>query len=82
MPMFEIREGDGNQGTYHRETIDAKDAFQALRLASRRGIINKPKDVVLKDDIEGDDEYAIVCSYVAPIYGDSCRWVAEARKIS
>jgi hypothetical protein len=79
--QFEIREGDGNMGCYHRGTVEASNAFDALRKASRQGMICKPYDVVLKRDIEGDDQFAVVCSYVAPIYGDSSRWVAEARLI-
>jgi hypothetical protein len=81
MPSFEIREGDGNQGEYHRGEIDACDAFEALRIASRRGMIYKPYDVVLKRDIDGDNENAYVASYVAPIYGDACRWSASANII-
>ena len=78
MPDYIIREGDGNDGCYRRGTITATDAFDAIRKASRTGMIWKPRDVVLKRDIEGDDEFAIVSSYVRPIYGDACRWVAEA----
>jgi hypothetical protein len=78
MKEYEIREGDGNDGCRRRGTIQATDAFDALRRASRVGMIRKPRDVVLRRDIDGDDQYAVVASYVAPIYGDSCRWVAEA----
>ena len=81
MLIFEIREGDGNDGTYFRTKIVADDAHQAIRKASRMKIIHKPKDVILKNDIEGDDEHAIVASYVRPIFGDACRWVAEARQL-
>ena len=81
MKTFEIREGDGNDGCYHRGEIAASDAFEALRLASRRGLIRKPYDVVLKRDIDGDDQHAVVASYRSPIFGDACRWVAEAHLI-
>lgn len=78
MPQFQIREGDGNDGCYRRGVLEATDAFDAIRKASRTGMICKPRDVVLKRDIEGDDQHAYVASYVAPIYGDACRWLAEA----
>lgn len=82
MPLFEIREGDGNMGCYRRGVIEAEDAYEALRKASRQKMICKPRDVVLTRDIEGDDQFAVVCSYVAPIFGDVCRWVAEASIIN
>ncbi len=75
---FEIREGNGNDGTYKRGHVDASDAFQAIRKASRINMIGKPRDVVLKRDIEGDIVRATVCSYVRPIFGSDCRWIAEA----
>lgn len=78
--LYEIREGDGNDGCYRRGTIEATDAFQALRLASRRGMIQKPRDVKLSD-FSGDDEHCYAVSYVAPIYGDACRWCAEANLV-
>lgn len=78
---FEIREGDGNDGCRRRGIVEAENAFDALRLASRTGMICKPRDVVLRRDIDGDNEHAYVASYVAPIYGDSCRWLAEAHLI-
>jgi hypothetical protein len=81
MPTFEIREGDGNNGCYHRGEVEAKDAFDAIRVASRTKMIYKPRDVVLSRDIDGDDQYACAASYVAPIYGDACRWIAEARLV-
>lgn len=77
IPLFEIREGDGNEGCFRRGTISAVDAFEALRLASRRGMIYKPRDTKVSD-IDGDNEHASWCSYVAPIFGDACRWIAEA----
>ena len=77
---FEIREGDGNQGEYRRGTIEADDAFEALRLASRRGLICKPK-VVMYADFDGDDQSCYAASYVSPIWGDACRWTASARLI-
>jgi hypothetical protein len=77
MTTYEIREGNGNDGCYRRGTIEANSAFDALRLASRRKMIHKPYDVKLRD-MDGDDQYAYLCSYVAPIFGDSCRWIAEA----
>ena len=78
---FEIREGDGNDGCLRRGTIEAADAFDALRLASRKGMIRKTPDVVLKRDIDGDNQHAYVASHTSPIYGDSCRWLAEAHLI-
>lgn len=78
MPKFCIREGDGNEGCLYRGKIEAKDAYDALRKASRQKMICKPRDVVLSRDIEGNDQFAIVCSYVAPIFGDACRWIAQA----
>ena len=75
---FEIREGDGNQGCYCRGTIEAVDAFDALRKASRQRMIWKPKCVTL-NSMEGDDQYACLADYCHMIYGDSCGWVAEAR---
>jgi hypothetical protein len=77
LKTFEIREGDGNQGCYRRGTIQASNAFEALRKASRRRMIWKPKDVTL-NSFDGDDEHCYAASYVAPIYGDACRWIAEA----
>lgn len=78
MPMFEIREGDGNDGCFRRGQIEATNAFEALRKASRTGLITKTRDVRMKYDIDGDDQHAYVASFVAPIYGDACRWCAEA----
>lgn len=80
--LFEIREGNGNDGTWRRGEIEARNAFDAIRKASRTKLIWKTRDVVLKNDIEGDNQFAIVCSYVAPIFGDSCRWIAEARIVN
>ena len=80
MPKFEIREGDGNQGCFRRGEVEAKDAFDALRIASRTKMICKPYDVVLRDT-DGDEQHAYLASYVAPIFGDSCRWLAEAHLI-
>ena len=82
LKTFEIREGDGNEGTYRRGTVEAVNAFEALRLASRRGLISKPRDVVLSRDIDGDNQNAYAASYVSPIYGDVCRWTAEANLIA
>jgi hypothetical protein len=78
MAKFEIREGDGNVGCYHRGIIEADNAFDALRKASRTGLISRPRDVVLSRDIDGDDQHAYIASFVSPIYGDACRWCAEA----
>lgn len=77
---FEIRCGNGNDGCYRLGTIQAKDAFYALIKASRIGLFNKPKDCKIAY-IDGDDQHASWCSYVAPIYGDACRWIAEANLI-
>ena len=81
MNNYQIREGNGNDGEYRRGVIQAPDAFEALRLASRRGMICKPKDVTL-DSFDGDDQHCYAASYVAPIYGDACRWTASASLIS
>jgi hypothetical protein len=78
---FEIREGNGNDGEYHRGYIEAWDAHEALRIASRDGMIVRPWDVKLSD-MQGDDTHAYLVSYVAPIYGDSCRWCASANLVS
>jgi len=77
---FEIREGDGNEGCYRRGTIEASNAFEALRKASRTGMIHKTRDVTLRS-MDGDDEHAYLASYVSPIYGDACRWCAEANLV-
>ena len=104
LKTFEVREGDGNEGTYRRGTVEAVNAFEALRLASRRGLISKqveavnafealrlasrrgliskPRDVVLSRDIDGDEQNAYAASFVSPIYGDACRWTAEAHLIA
>lgn len=74
---FEVREGDGNQGEYHRGYVEAWDACEALTIASRTRMIVRPWDVKLSD-MQGDDTHAYLISYVAPIYGDSCRWCASA----
>ena len=71
MASFEIREGDRNQGCFRRGTIEAENAYDALRKASRTKMIFKTRDVVLKRDINGDEQFAVVCSYVKPIFGDS-----------
>ena len=76
--FFDVREGDGNQGEYHRCTILAKDAPSALVAAHRHGLIRSPWDVRITKDIEGDDINAQVASYVAPIWDYACRWTASA----
>jgi hypothetical protein len=81
MPKYTIREGDGNEGTYRRGEVEAPNAFDALRLARRQKLIFFPRDVTNKN-IEGDNQNAHVASYVAPIYGDACRWCAEAIEIT
>lgn len=75
--QFEIREGNGNEGEYRRGYVNAVDSFEALRIASRQGMIVRPWDVKI-DSMDGDDTHAYLVSYVAPIYGDSCRWCASA----
>lgn len=77
---YEIREGDGNDGCYRRGTIEAPNAFEALRRASRMRMICKPYDVTLRS-MDGDEQSAYLASYVAPIYGDACRWCAEAHLV-
>ncbi len=76
--VFEIREGDGNRGQYHRCNIMASSAGDALILAHRNGFIRSPWDVRITKDIDGDNVTAYAVSYVKPIYGDSCRWSASA----
>lgn len=70
-----VREGDGNDGTFKRGFIEATDAFEALRKASRRGMISKPKVVTL-GSMEGDDMHAYLTDYREGFNG--CRWTAEA----
>jgi hypothetical protein len=76
--VFEIREGDGNAGEYHRCDIMATSASEALILAHRHGFIRSPWDIRITRDIDGDNVNAYVVSYVKPIFGDSCRWSASA----
>ena len=76
--FFEVREGDGNQGEFHRCNIEADNAFDALIAAHRHGYIASPWDVRITKDCDGDNISAHVMSYVQPIYGDSCRWCASA----
>ena len=75
-----IREGDGNDGCYRRGVVRATNAYEALRLASRDGLICKPRNVRLAD-IEGDDEQAYLCDYDHTIFCDACAWMAEASYI-
>jgi hypothetical protein len=77
---FEVREGDGNEGCYRRGEVNAFNAYDAMRLASRRGLICKPYDVTL-NAIDGDDVNAYLASYRAPIFGDACRWCAETHRV-
>jgi hypothetical protein len=77
LKKYEIREGNGNDGTWKVGEVQANDAFRALRLASRRKMIYKPRDVRLSD-FAGDSEHCYAISYVSPIFGDACRWCAEA----
>lgn len=80
MVEFEIREGNGNDGLFrYCGRIQAKDAFEALRKASRVGAICKPR-VVRVADIEGDSTCAHLTDYREGYNG--CRWTAEARLIS
>lgn len=81
MKRFEIREGDGNSGCYVRGHVIAINAFDALTKAHRIGMIRSPWDVRITKDIDGDDRSAVVASYVRPIFGDACRWVAEANLV-
>jgi len=78
---YQIREGDGNDGEYKRGIIVADDAFEALTRASKSGMISKPRDVTY-DSFDGDEQQCHAASYVAPIYGDSCRWCASASLIT
>lgn len=80
LKFFEIREGDGNQGCYRRGTIEAADAFDALRKASRQRMIWKPKCVTL-NSMDGDDHSAYLTDYCHTIYGDACAWCAEAHLV-
>lgn len=77
MRTYEIREGNGNDGEYRRGFIDAVDSFEALRKASRRRMIWKPKSVTLSS-MDGDDEQSYLVDYSNPIFGDACRWCASA----
>jgi hypothetical protein len=77
LKTFEIREGDGNDGCYRRGTIEATDAFEALRKASRQKMIWKPKCVTLAS-MDGDDQAAYLTDYCHSIFGDAAAWCAEA----
>ena len=79
MNIFEIREGNGNDGEYLCGTIIANDAFDALRKASRTKMIYKPKSVTL-GSMDGDDQSAYLADYRQSqmIFGDSCGWTASA----
>jgi hypothetical protein len=77
--VFEIREGDGNQGEFHRCDIMATSASEALIKAHRHGFIASPWDVRITKDVDGDGLRAWAASYVMPIYSDCCRWSASAR---
>ena len=77
MKQYQIREGDGNDGEFKRGIIEAKDAFDALRKASRRGMINKPK-CVLHRNVMGDDDSAFLVDDIHTIYVDACAWCASA----
>ena len=76
--IFEVREGDGNVGEYHRCDILATSASEALIRAHRHGFISSPWDVRITRDIDGDDIGSSVASFVNPIYGETCRWTASA----
>ncbi len=76
--VFEVREGNGNEGECRRCEILAPNAYHALILAHCRGFITSPWDVKITKDIEGDTTNAYVASYVKPIFGDACRWSASA----
>ena len=76
--VFEIREGDGNMGEYHRCDILATSASEALIKSHRHGFISSPWDVRITRDIDGDDISSSAASFVKPIYGGACRWTASA----
>jgi hypothetical protein len=77
LKTFVIREGDGNDGCYRRGTVEATDAFEALRKASRTKMIWKPKCVTLSS-MDGDDQSAYLTDYCHSIFGDAAAWCAEA----
>ena len=77
LKTFVIREGNGNDGCYRRGTIEATDAFEALRKASRTRLIWKPKCVTLAS-MDGDDQSAYLTDYCHSIFGDAAAWCAEA----
>ena len=77
MHSYLIREGNGNDGEFKRGLINAENAFEALKKASRCGMINKPK-CVLHRNAMGDDHSAFLVDDVHKIYGDCCAWSASA----
>lgn len=79
MNSYLIRIGDGNDGTFPRAVVQAPNAFAALRKGTRK--FGKPWDVRHRDAC-GDEDNASLCSYVRPIYGDACRWVMDAERLS
>jgi len=80
LKLYEIREGNGNDGCRRRGTVEAESARQALIKAHRMGMICSPWDVRPTMDIEGDDEQAHLASYVN-CNDLGCRWCAEANDI-
>ena len=80
MKKFEIREGNGNVGCYYRGIVEANTASEALIKAHREGMICSPWDVRITKDIDGDDVYANVASFVG-CNDLGCRWIAEAKDI-
>jgi len=78
--LYEIREGNGNDGCRRRGTVESESAGQALILAYRMGMINPPPDVRPTVDVEGDSIQAYLVSHVG-CNDLGCRWCAEANDI-
>jgi len=68
MRRFEVREGDGNMGTFRRGTVEAPDAFLALEAH-----FGPTPDDAMED---GDGDRA--CWSTLPPDAETCDWVAEA----
>lgn len=80
---YEIREGDGNQGTFYRATIQAKDMSQAIRIA-RRSHMNLSPYWRRQLQEEGDNETTSLCVYPTKTWSafDACPYVMDIRQIS
>ena len=80
---YEIREGDGNQGTFYRAAIQAKDMSQAIRIARRSYMNLKPywRRQLVED---GDNERASLCVYPTSMWSayGACPYVMDINQIS